>query len=115
MIHYVEKLKFMVTDKSTVTLCGLSFDNGDSFAATNNILAVNCKDCKEAYSNQKGIIKEKQTLCSFCDTTLSTADYEDKNAFYLACHNHKLLAEIETKKYFKKNPDYTGWGKKESI
>lgn len=50
-----------------------------------------------------------QTLCSFCSTPLIAEDYNNPNNFYLVCHQHKLLGELETRKFFKENPDYRTW------
>lgn len=51
----------------------------------------------------------KQRLCSFCSTPLTEQDYKNPNDFYLACHNHKTLAQLETERFFKRYPDFTKW------
>ena len=53
-----------------------------------------------------------QQLCSFCSTPLRDEDYKNPNDFYLACFQHKRLAEIEAEKFFKENPKYTKWSEK---
>lgn len=50
-----------------------------------------------------------QKICSFCNNALNDEDYKNPNDFYLSCSIHKALAQIETEKFFKANPDYTKW------
>ncbi len=55
--------------------------------------------------------RPKQTVCSFCETKLQPSDYNNPNDFYLSCYSHKMLAQVETEKLFKGNPDYKSWHK----
>lgn len=56
--------------------------------------------------DNKNIISKK---CSFCSNNLTNEDISDTNAFFLACTDHKELAQKETEDFFRRNPDYAKW------
>ena len=89
------------------TMCGVQITSGLHFCTEPTLPFVNCKICKEIWQKQQKTRIQK--LCSFCSTPLSDEDYENSNEFYLSCFQHKQLAQIETEKFFKKNPDYRKW------
>ena len=53
--------------------------------------------------------------CQFCNTMLREEGSNDNNAFFLSCGNHKQLAQLQTERFFKENPDYTKWRLRESL
>lgn len=107
--HWVKVFQFG-NGIDAVSECGLSTkDFPNMKGCSNHEILVNCPKCKEKFiERQKG---RTQKLCSFCVTPLADEDYENPNDFYLSCFQHKRLAQIETEKFFKQNPDYTKWHK----
>ena len=105
MTHWVKQAE-IGTGKIAIAECGVNSGDEPKMKGTSLIGLVNCRECMEEW--QKRQTRRTQKMCSFCSTLLQDEDYNE-NDFFLACFQHKRLAQIETEKFFKENPDYTKW------